>query len=438
MEGIILSAVYSEEGIPFYYGYLGEEKRLYRWEPVATRLYREEAGNFRRRAAKRAWRPGETPEETGLLPVAGPLSYRGEKLLGWEARPGEPLFSKLPLSLPAAEIFHLLLPLFQSYLACHRRGLIVGPPDWRRIFLDTKGVFMPDPLLLSYLATPRRFLPPRPSRLPPAGALLRKASGTPGSKRGPFLPGPLSYLVFTGHLPYPLIRGWPTEALRQGIIIPPSHFRPDLPAVIGQDLERLLAVNPEARPEVDEIIDRWRQLKKAQFFVAAEKKRKSRAWWEKGRLYFRLYWSRWGKTALLLGSLLMINLFSFLCWRLGKEAGAKKPALLPAEGAAAILEQLADPAFPTAFFPGDPELWADVKMMKEERRAAAAAMLTHPLLEVAKVIPLWQDSNNAEVEVELLWYRWREGGWQTVVARERLQVVRRGKRWAIIGRRRLD
>lgn len=432
MEAFILTAAYSEEGIPFYYGYRGTEQELYRWEPVATRLRQGEAGFFRRTAAGRARLTGETAEEAGLLPVTGPVAYQGEKLIGWAARSGEPLFSRFPLRLTFVEGVRLLLPLLHSYRAYHRQGLTVGAPDWRRIYLGATGIFMPDPLLLSYLAEPCRPLPPGLAACRPPELY----TGKPLDQKGDlFYLGLLSYLVFTGQLPYPLVRGWPTEALRRGVIIPPAHYRPDLPVAAGRDLERLLAVNPEARPEVEEIIDRWQRLATTPFLVGPGTQNRRRGWREKGRLYFRLYKGRWWKTALLAAGLFFFLAFS---WRLGKGTGGGNPVSLPAEEVAVLLAQLADPGFPPAFVPGRPELWADLAIMKEERRAAAAALLAHPLLAVEKVTPLWQEKDHAEVEVDLLWYRWQDGRWQTVATRERMKLVRRGKRWAISARQPVD
>lgn len=430
MEVSILASAYYEDGICFYYGYREGEGKLYRWEPVATRLRQGEAGSFRRKAAGRAQMTGETLWPAGILPVTGPVSHQGETLIGWEARAGEPLFSVFPPRLPPEQGVHFLLPLLHSYQAYHRRGQIVGCPDWYRISLGATGIFMPDPFLLSYLGTPRRSLPPGVAGCHPPESY----TGKPLDQRGDlFYLGLLCYLVVTGHLPYPLIRGWPTEALRQGVIIPPARYRPDLPVTICRDLERFLAVNPEGRPDAEEVIDRWRKPTTTRFFVGREKKGRVGSWREKGRLYYRLYRRRWGKTALLLAGLLLL----FSWWPM-KGVRDGDPSPLPAEGVAVLLGELADPGLPQAFLPGRPEIWTDLQTMKEERRKAAAALLTHPLLAVEKVTPLSQESNRAEVEVDLVWYHWREGRWETVASRERIKLVREGDHWEIIGRQRVD
>ncbi|HHT49018.1 MAG TPA: hypothetical protein GXZ98_06970 [Firmicutes bacterium] len=430
MEELTLTTGHQEDGVPVYYGHRRTEARLYRWEPLATKLRWSEAGEIRQKAAPReALRGGELCPG-GILPVTGPLSYQGSKFIGWEARPGEPLFTKDPALLPWVEGLAFFAPLLSSYQRYHQQGLVVGCPDWRRVYRGEKGIFMPDPLLLAYLATPGRPLPAGLTACHPPEIY----TGRPPDRRGDlFYLGLLLYLALTGHLPFPLVQGWPTEALRQGLIIPPTRYRPELPAPLCRYLVDLLAVDPEKRPAVEELIDQWPKLKTGTDLLNQQKKKKPCFSWEKVRIYCRLYRRRWVKNALLLGGLL------FLCsWWLVKGGERSKAPFLQAERVTALLEELAAPGFPDALLPGQPELWLDLVAAKEERRTAATALLSHPVLEVKKVTLLRQEGNRGQVEVDLLWRRWQEGRWRTENTRERISVVRRGNHWIITGRQRLD
>ena len=92
MAEYIFTPINYADGIPFYYAKNVCNQRLYRLEPVATRLRWGEAGKFRCQVAARKVLANEDGANEGILLVAGPLTHQGQTLIGWEARPGRPLF----------------------------------------------------------------------------------------------------------------------------------------------------------------------------------------------------------------------------------------------------------------------------------------------------------------------------------------------------------
>ncbi|HBG15448.1 MAG TPA: hypothetical protein DDW93_01590, partial [Firmicutes bacterium] len=83
----------------------------------------DEAVNFRRKGENRARQLPSIPQEAGVLKVEGPITYRSNTLLGWEALSGEPLFSNFPSKLPVKERIEKLKPLLNSYRLYHSLGL---------------------------------------------------------------------------------------------------------------------------------------------------------------------------------------------------------------------------------------------------------------------------------------------------------------------------
>ena len=96
---------------------------------------------------------------------------------------------------------------------------------------------------------------------------------------------------------------------------------------------------------------------------------------------------------------------------------------------------MADPGFPDEQLPGGHEVWPDLLAAKEERRAMATTLLTHPLVEVGKVTGLQQEEDYAQFEADLIWYHWRDHRWQTTEVREQIKMVRSGPRWEIVERK---
>lgn len=428
MAEFIFTPVNYADGVPFYYAKNICDQRLFRWEPVATRLRWGEAGDFRAKIAARQTLAGAEGAPGGILLVVGPVIHQGHTLIGWEARPGRPLLPQLPGPWSLEERITALQPLLRSYQSYHRRGLTVGCPDWRRISLGPAGLHMPDPLFLPHLASPKRQLPKGLDLCHPPEVYQDQPLTAKGDL---FYFGVLAYLVLTGELPYPLVRGWPTAALQAGLVIPPTRWQPDLPDGLAWSLERLLAVEPQKRPDADDLLHIWQEAKTQQYAVGGEIRKRPARRGLRLRLFWHLHQRQCGLAALAFSVILFLGV-----WGLGKGPAAG-PAPFRTEDLTVLFQEVADPGFPDERLPGGRQVWSDLLTAKEERRAVAATLLTHPLVQVSKVTPLWQEDNAAHFEVDLVWYHWRDHRWQTMEAREQIKMVRRGSRWEIVERQRI-
>jgi hypothetical protein len=366
----------------------------------------------------------------GILPVAGPIRFQGQTLIGWEVCPGEPLFTNFPPAFTLEEGLAALNPLVNSYATYHRQELTVGCPDWYRIYLDGKRISMPDPYPLSYLARPQGLLPKGLSACHPPELYTDQPLNQSGDL---FYLGLLCYLVLTGHLPYPLVRDWPTEALQQGVVIPPTRWRPDLPTGITSCLEKLLAPDPQERPDAEEICRDWQQKARISS-VAPMKKEITRPWGWQARFFWRLHRRRAKKF--FLGSTGVLLLVLLLGW--GLRALPQERNLPPAQAITVLFNTIADPAYPASLLDGADELWLDLLAAKEERETAITALKDQPLLEVAELTILGQTENTASFAVKLVWHHWQAGNWQTVATRERIRMVRNRARWVITEREQIN
>ena len=431
MEEVIFSLECQAEGVPLYYGQRVNSGALYRWEPMATRMRWGEVSRFRRKLAERSVQGEASRSVRGILPVAGPVPYQGQALIGWEVYPGESLFANFPPAFTLEEGLAALEPLVNSYTTYHQQGLTVGCPDWHRVYLGGKGISMPDPYSLSYLATPQGPLPKGLSACHPPEIYTNQPLNQSGDL---FYLGLLCYLVLTGHLPYPLVQGWPTEALRQGVIIPPTRWQPELSAEITRHLEKLLAADPQERPSAEELSSGWRQMNAKRRSGAPLKKENNRPWRWQVRLFWRLHRRRAEKYLLACtGVVLLVILFGW-----GLRAFPQERNVPPAQAIMALFSAFADPSYPAYLLDGSAGLWLDLLAAKEERKTAITALMDHPLLEVAEISILGQAENTASFEVKLVWHHWQAGHWQTVATRERIRVVRNRTRWVITEREQIN
>ncbi len=457
MAHFLFSGESSADGLFFLYGKSTENGQVYRWEPLATRLRGGEATAFRRRAEARRQMLTGYSATAGLLKVEGPVIYQGKTLLGWEAVPGETLFASAFWTLPLREKIRQLEPLIRSYRRYHALNLVVGSPDWRRIYWGEEGVFTPDPFLLTYLSAPLISLPTGLTGCHPPESFR----GEPLTQEGDlFFLGLLLYLCCTGELPYPLENTWPTRALLRGDIIPPTVFCPELPPELSALLLLLLAVAPEARPSAAEVEASWtraaaklaapsssvpraltghpypatqpqgeqsrqgrrkfrgQRIRWPGRFREAVKEKKRDGWtpWRKG----------WAATFALGGLLLLWGTISFF----PREREVPEATAAVAE----LLAQISVPAFPGVPLFTRAELWADLAVAKEERIAAAAQLLEEPVFEVAAVREIRRKPDWAQLEVTLVWRRWTDQQWQTSTTVEELVVERKGQRWEITAR----
>ena len=437
------------DGLFCFYGKSLESGGVYRWEPLATKLRGGEAAAFRRQAEARRQLLANYSATAGLLKVEGPVIYQGKTLLGWKAVPGESLFASSFWRLPLVERTQRIEPLIRSYRRYHALSLVVGPPDWKRIFWGEEGVFTPDPMLLTYLSSPLTNLPLGLTGCHPPESF----TGEPLSQQGDlFFLGLLLYLCCTGQLPYPLENGWPTRALLRGEVIPPTVFSPELPSGLSALLVRLLSVAPEARPSAAEVEAYWeRSTVKMALPLSPvhpaqpEKGERGRRGLKKIRA-LRIRWpgrlrkavkveNRYGWNLGRKGRVVVVGLGGLLLlWGAMSLFPMKRGAPEATEVVAELLAQISAPTFPGTPFFTRAELWADLVAAKEERIAAAAQLLGEPVLEVTAVREVRRKPNWTQLEVSLVWHRWTGQQWRTYTTLEELVLERKGQRWAITAR----
>lgn len=396
--------------------------RLYRWEPLATTLRSGAVGRLYREAEERRTTVLQS-EAGGILPVLGPINYRGERWLGWEARTGENIFpyKKVPLK----ELVKTAFPLILSYRNYHRTGVTVGCPDWGRIYRDQKGVFMPDPALLSYLpANPLGHLPAGLAACRPPEAFRGESPGRTGDL---YYLGLILYILFTGKLPYPLDRGWPHRALLAGQIIPPIIFRPELSPRIAGIITALMAPDKGGRPNADEVVDLWGQVMERGYLAAPEEMtvhlRKERSYSRRERL--RSVTRPVKIAAVLLGGVLILKLFISGIYL--------RPVQSPLQATEEFYRSVTDlgASFTSSY---KSIVVADFFAAGVKRRQIAADLLSRPLAEVEKIEMKSVTGKETVMEATLIWWEWAGGLWKKRRAQERIFLKRRGRGWEITRR----
>ncbi len=427
----IFSGESCTQGITCFSGKNLENGRIYRWEPLATRLRGDEAVNFRRKGENRARQLPSIPQEAGVLKVEGPITYRSNTLLGWEALSGEPLFSNFPSKLPVQERIEKLKPLLNSYRLYHSLGLIVGNPDWKRIYLGAKGIFTPDPVLLNYLASPILLLPPGLLACYPPEVY----SGAPLDEKGDmFFLGLIIYLLLTANIPYPLLKGWPTEALLTGKIISPTDFCPELYPDLVQQMKKLLSPDPEERPSSEELGEFWQKAQEGVDDRIREVRRPPRKFSAQGIYRNVQLKGKWGrKIVVTVGGFFFLLLLLTLFWRSGEKFNPTATVMLEE-----IIDRLSDPTVCGYLLPSQPEIWADLLVAKEKRWEAASLLLSYPLLEVEEVNEVRIEPNWAQLEVGLVWHLWENDRWHTRKTREMMMLEKKGSQWEIKERQKID
>lgn len=462
-----------EEGISYINGIDPENQKVYRWEPLATKLRGEEAASFRRKAEQRRKLLTALSGETGILVVEGPFKYQSRTFLGWEVLIGERLVgssshwppsvhkeyenhsqmnrkvsrssdshvkgqrskldestlehfpSKLLLEIPVEEGIKKLETIINTYRLLHQAGLTIGHPDWKRIYIGEKGVFTPDPYLLKYLAAPEVLLPPGLSACYPPEVFAGKKIDEKGDM---FFLGIIIYLYFTGELPYPLINGWPTPAILKGEIIPLTFCHSALHPLLARKIESLLAIDPKKRPSSEELAEFWQKASAGVYNTYPRdsgsdlRKRKISQYYQ-GR-------SNWRKILALATSGLLFLLLLFTCLR----GIGKKPEVTPAMVVEDFLEKASNPTFSGYYS----ELWMDMVDARKQRMEAASFFLSHPLLEVVQVREVASDNNRAKIEVILVWHLWDGDVWQAKKTREFLILEKRNWQWVVQKREPFD
>jgi hypothetical protein len=413
------------------------DMKIYRWEPVNSRLVGNEAGRFRKAISERFNLVAHCDiSDLGILTVRGPYFDRGLLWLGWEARNGENLFPQLEsrvTSLP--QTINGLYPVIHSYLIYHQAGLVVGRPDWGRLFFDHRGIYMIDPSYMSYLAAP--------AYSPPLGLLGCRPpetfNGFELNQQGDlFYLGLIIYLAITNRLPFAISDQWPTKALLKGEIISPVVHQSNLSPLLAQQIKDLLNPNPERRGTIQQLDAFWHLVLEQRSYLATPQAQilnlqEQKTFFKKSWLH-RFYKPIW-VTATIASLLLMLIISQiFLMPILSMQQRLKAN---PLKAVSEFYRTFAGSPQTLLTAPMNPMLMNDFTQDRERRLKAATELLTQPLVTVQRTRLISNTNREAVVEVSITRWVWRNDSWFIQPYREILKLRRSGSKWTVIHREKI-
>ncbi len=424
-----------EEGISFQLVMNQSTGQYYRFEPLATKLRCNLKSILRQDVENRRNLIGEGQEQA-IVPVIGPLGYEGRYWLGWNKRNGQYLFElsvkkfKRPLKSELADLF----PLIRSYCLWHQAGLVVGRPEWSRLFKDGKGIFMLDPKPLHYIARPFINPPLALERCRPTEDYRNQPLGAYGDV---FYLGLIIYYFITGELPFPLHNGWPTRAILNGAIIDLKVYRPDLPFDLRQTILSMLAPDPLQRPTSQIVKELWQNyldFETVNIRPGPKKKQQKQVSLCRKPNFIKSY-SQWVFPI----GLIVLLIIAFLVFHPRYNGPKKRSNTYPPLKAAASFYQemghlkIRDKEIETA-----QNLRNDFVLAAERRLEMVVALLSKPLFEVDRMKLIIETKDSAIVEADLIWWEWSAEGWLRKRVRETLHFSKTRNKLKLINRSRLQ
>lgn len=413
----------SDNGITYMLGKQLPDGALFRWEPLASRVHGYEAAIFRQTAEKRSKIRLNQPESTGILILEKPLNHQGQLWIGWEARPGKSPFQSGYTQPELSKLIQNLYPLIAAYEQFHYRGLVVGRPDWRRIFLDNGSFFMVDPWCRPFLQSPDF---PLPAGLSACRTPESYFGDQPAQSGDIFYLGLIIYYLISKQLPYPLEDGWPTKALLKGEITPITHYQPEVSPALARLLTRMLSVKKYQRPSALQVQLFWKDLLTHQSYLATPSEKVIHL--KKYRKDSQQQVVK--KYSLRFGILLGIVLLSGLTGRfLFKAASREIP--VSRQIVEEFYQRSSDILTSTASTGQDEDVFEDIIAARNHRLKLVSELLGRPVIEVKQVTVRSQTSRLAVVEVSLDWWQWIDGVWRKETTHEMLHLEKKQHRWRI-------
>ncbi len=422
-----------QDGVLFRLAKSRDDNKIYHFEPLATRFRGNNAGSLRRAIAERNNRLEIAAKslESGVLKVIGPVFYQDCFWLGWENITGQRYFDALKRGKHSlTKITPQMIPLINAYLLYHRSGLIVGRPDWGRLYRGDKGIMMPDPSGLSNLSPVETDLPPGLMGCRPpetfSGAELCISNDI-------YYLGLILYLSYTGKIPYLLQNGWPNQGVVKGEIIPPLIYTPELSPLLSGMIMDLLRPDPADRPTIVEVDNFWHFLLEQRKPSLVSKS--EIAYRKKQAVIFRnLCWKRirqriWLPVAV--GAVLIIMLVLFIPLN-------RQEMTSPIQTVKIFYQKAAGSPQKEVGYETNSGITMDFSQMKQERIKMAMELLSQPLAEVEDLKVQPEVSQQVIIKTHIGEWEWQNGVWQKNRCREELTLHRKGKGWEIVGRKRLS
>lgn len=386
----------------------------YRFEPIATKLRGNFAGILRQEVEKRR-KLVDNVQEQAIIPVIGPIFYEGRYWLGWKERNGRFLFE------PAMEAqrslgneLAALYPLICSYCLWHQAGLVVGRPVWTRLSIDNKGVFMPDPKILGYLARPYVNPPIALERSHTAEEYQNQPLGFAGDI---FYLGLIIYYYLTGKFPFPLDKDWPTKGIINGAITNPHVYSPNLHPELGRMILSMLVPEPLQRPTADMVKELWDDhlIMKPILLKSDFVKKPQRPANLDNRHFLSGTVLRWVFPFGVLVSFIIAATVFY--WNHKKHSNS---SLRPLTAATKFYQAMGRINLSTNDAKVAQSLTDDFKLAAKHRLEMITALLSKPIFKVERMKLIAETQEIAIVEADLTWWEWSGGVWKQRLTRERL------------------
>lgn len=419
----------TEAGIVFQLGMNRSTGQYFRFEPLATRLRGSVLGELRQEIESRSL--VKKDQNQAISKLIGPIINQDRYWLGWKARNGQNLFTPGPKPQKSlSEVLTELYPLICSYSLWHQTGLIVGRPEWRRLFKDGNGIFMPDPKPLFYLAKPCFDLPIGLELCHPPEEYLNQPQRFSGDI---FYLGLIIFYYLTGELPFSLHKGWPNQAILSGTIVNPRLYRTDLPTNLGQMILSMLAPDPLQRPTVETVKGFWNkrlQMDPVIIESGCKDNLQGQAHYKRNLDLTKML-SQWVIPVILL-VLLITGLY------------VAYPALLnrsnrdPLKAAADFYKEMEHVNLHTMEATSAQNLTGDFIIAAKRRLEMIASLMSKPLFKVERMRLIDETAKSVIIEADLFWWEWSEEGWARRVVRERLVFQKNGKKLILKRRNRLQ
>lgn len=398
--------------------------QCFRFEPIATKLRGNSVGMLRQELGRRI--ANDTDQYQGIIPVIGPIFYQDRYWLGWKDRNGRSLFGFEPrLGKPLRDELADLYQLINSYKLWHQQGLTVGRPEWRRLIIDDRGLFMLDPKPAFYLAQPCVNPPVALERCRPAEEYRNL---TPTCYGDLFYLGLIIYYYLTGEVPFLLRKGWPTQNILAGKIINPQLYR-KLPSGLGQTIISMLAPEPAQRPTADVVLGLWNEyLKRDRLFEKSNfnddhligVKAKVGNNIKKAVSMFAIFLS-------ILGLLTIGYRFFYAKFSNGIK-------ITPVETAAKFYQEMGRFNFRNHNGITTNIFKADFEAAFKRRLDTVRTLFSKPIFEVDQMQIIEEMDKTAVIGVDLIWWEWSVKGWEKRHSYERLVYQKEGKQMKLVSR----
>lgn len=407
----------TEAGVVFQPGMNRLDGQYYRFEPIATRLKGNAVNELRQMIEKRIL--PETDQNQGIVSAMGPIFYQERLWLGWKDRNGQNLFaSGQKIKKPLREDLADLYPLINSYKLWIQQGLTIGQPEWRRIFTDSRGVFMLDPKPAFYLNQPSFDPPIALQRCRPAEEYRHLPLECSGDV---FYLGLIIYYYLTGEVPFLLNKGWPTQRILAGEIINPQLYYSKLPPGLSRMITSMLAPEPSERPSLEKIARLWDEyLKLDRVFVKSGLNDERSKWVSRNRNTLYKAVSRLAISISIL--VLLIIGFGFFYPKFFNSSKVS-----PLETAADFYREMERVNLARRKGSSAQIFKNDFELAAKRRLEMVRALLSKPVFEVDQIRTVKQTPEKAVIEADLIWWEWSVEGWVRRHSRERLIFRKKGK-----------